>query len=488
MIFHSLSNLQQPVPLKPGDTIAAITTAWGGPAVFPERYREGLRRLKDIFGLRVIEMPHTRQSPEWLKQHPEARAHDLMQAFSDPAIKGIIATIGGDDTLDILPYIDFDIINRNPKVVLGFSDTTVLHFLCLRAGLASFYGPSILCEFAENVEMFEYTVVSIQQTLFSCEPIGEIKASNTWTDEYLDWQFPQNQHIIRLRQPSEAFRVIQGFGVHNGFLIGGCLETLAQCVDSGIWPELHFWQDAFLFIELSELKPSPPMVKTLLKKLAEKNIFTAIQGILFGHPGSFSDNKTTHDYHHILKEITAEAGRDTLPIMVNMNFGHTSPSFIIPYGASAMMNCEEHSFFIETSGCSPNFFANELSLDFLSRHALNKHLNKKIALTKFHQNCLPHYPIASRLFQDVFPNGRKVQMMKLLEALSKHQWEKGQQLFIDFQHSGGIFSHEKELALVLSKYAFYNPATPPDLSKLLAYELKKTFPDMRESNHASTLS
>lgn len=112
-------------------------------------------------------MPHTLASPEWIAANPEARAQDLMGAFADPSINGIIAAIGGDDSIRLMPYLNLDVMRSNSKVFLGFSDTTSLHLACYTAGLTSFYGPSILAGFAENCVMHQYTVDAVRKALFS---------------------------------------------------------------------------------------------------------------------------------------------------------------------------------------------------------------------------------------------------------------------------------------------------------------------------------
>src|SRR5690349_15787772 len=111
----------KPPKLNPGDKIATVSLSWGGPSVFPDRYRIGKEQLQNEFGLQVIEMPNTLKEASWLLQNPKARADDLMQAFADPAIKGVFATIGGDDSIRLLPHIDFNIIRNNPKVFMGYS-------------------------------------------------------------------------------------------------------------------------------------------------------------------------------------------------------------------------------------------------------------------------------------------------------------------------------------------------------------------------------
>lgn len=93
MIFE----MKKPRKLQAGDRVAAVTLSWGGPNVFPHRYEAGKKQLKKTFGVKVVEMPHTLSDHNWLMENPRARADDLMRAFSDPTIDGIISTIGGDD-------------------------------------------------------------------------------------------------------------------------------------------------------------------------------------------------------------------------------------------------------------------------------------------------------------------------------------------------------------------------------------------------------
>ena len=110
-------------------------------------------------------MPNSLKGSEFILQNPYLRAKDLMDAFKNPEIKGIISNIGGNDAIRLLPFLDFDVIRQNPKVFMGFSDTTTIHLMCYKAGLSSFYGPSILFDIAENVEMHEFTIKSINKTV-----------------------------------------------------------------------------------------------------------------------------------------------------------------------------------------------------------------------------------------------------------------------------------------------------------------------------------
>ena len=187
----------KPSALQPGDKVAALTLSWGGPGTYPHRYEVGKKQLEEAFKLQVVEMACTLKPAEWIYNNPQARAGDLMESFANKSIKGIISTIGGDESVRILPYLDLSIIRQNPKIFLGYSDTTATHFACLKAGLTSFYGPSIMAGFAENLGLFDYMSESIQKILFDNDQIGEIKPSKACTVEHLDWTNPDNQNVKR---------------------------------------------------------------------------------------------------------------------------------------------------------------------------------------------------------------------------------------------------------------------------------------------------
>jgi muramoyltetrapeptide carboxypeptidase LdcA involved in peptidoglycan recycling len=337
--------------LKKGDNVAAVSLSWGGAGDEKYRYRYeiGKKIIEELFGLNVIEMPNSLKGSEYLDKHPEARAEDMMNAFKNEEIKAIFSNIGGDDTLRLLPYIDFDVIKNNPKIFMGYSDTTVNHFMCYKAGLTSFYGPSILAEFAENVEMHDYTVESIKNTLFSSKPVGEIKASKYWTSDLLSWEKKENSKIKRkLNQEKRGFEILQGKGKVRGKLIGGCIEVLDWLRGTILWPEINKWEGKILFLETSEDQPSPDYIRWYLRSLNAVGILEKINGVIIGKP---KDEKYYKEYkEQYLKVIRDEAQRDDLAIMYNLNFGHTSPMFILPYGVEAEIDCDNKLFEINETG------------------------------------------------------------------------------------------------------------------------------------------
>lgn len=146
-----MRKLVRPRRLRQGDTVAVVSLSSGmlGDPAMLHKYELARTRLERDFGLRVRPMPHALAGSEFVWAHPELRARDLMDAFADESVDGVFCAIGGDDAIRMLPYVDLETLRAHPKIFMGYSDTTVNHFMLHRAGLVSFYGPSVLCEFGE---------------------------------------------------------------------------------------------------------------------------------------------------------------------------------------------------------------------------------------------------------------------------------------------------------------------------------------------------
>ena len=326
--------MTKPKVLRPGSRIAAISLSWGGPGTIPYRHRIGKQQFEEEFGVTVVETAHALRDADWLARNPKARADDLMEAFTDGTIDGIISTIGGEDSIRTLPYLDLDLIRNNPKVFMGFSDTTISHAACFKAGLVSFYGPSFMAGFAENCGMFPYMVDSVRRTLFSTEPIGVIEPNFTgWTVEYLPWENPENQLVRRKLNPCTGWKFHQEEGVIEGQLFGGCVEVLDWLRGTDFFPAATDLQSAVLFLETSEDAPPPSFLTEFVRCLAAIGVLERLGGILLGRPGGGVDPNTFHEYDDALcKAVREEYGLNDILIVTNMDFGHTDPMFVIPMG------------------------------------------------------------------------------------------------------------------------------------------------------------
>ena len=337
--------MQKPKKLQKGDKVATISLSWGGAGELPLRYQTAKKQIQENFGLEVVETKNALKSADWIYKNPQARAEDLMEALADDSIKAIICNIGGEDSIRTLPFINLDIIKNNPKIFMGFSDSTISHFCFYKAGVTSFYGTSTLVGFAENNEMHPYQIQDIKNTLFSSKAQGEIKQNTAgWTSEHLDWFNHKNQSISRTLQANTGWRFLQGKGKIEGKLLGGCLDVLEFLKDTAFWVSPEDWKGKTMFLETSEVKMSLDNFRWIIRNYAASGILKNINGLILGRP---YDNLHWKEYDDILlKVIREEEGLNNLPIVTGMDFGHTCPTFTIPYGINAEIDSENKTFSI----------------------------------------------------------------------------------------------------------------------------------------------
>ncbi len=298
-------------------------------------------------------MRHTLADPAFLAANPEARARDLMDAFADSTISGIVTTIGGDDSIRLIPYLDLDVIARNPKAFLGFSDSTTLHFACFAAGLVSFYGPSIMAGFAENGGMHRYTIDGVRRALFQNEPIGLIAPNaEGWTAERLEWGDPTLQTRKRQMQRASAPRILQGSGIARGHLLGGCAEVMEMVKGSAWWPAPDAWHGAILFFETSEEAPAPELVKRWLRNFAAQGILESLSGMVLARPDARDDVTYQAHLEAAVVDAFAEARLSDIAVLSGLDFGHTQPMLTLPYGVHATIDCSALTMTIDESGVS----------------------------------------------------------------------------------------------------------------------------------------
>lgn len=329
----------KPERLKKGDKVAIVSLSSGmlGEKEYFHKYELGKKRLEEKFGLQVVTMPNALKGIKYLYEHPEKRAEDLMNAFRDKTIKAIICAIGGDDTIRLLPYIDFEVIKKNPKIFMGFSDTTANHFMMYKAGIVSYYGPCLICDFAEYVEMYDYTENAIRDILFEPKENYEIKKCEYWTNEYISWCEDNMNKAKEKINDLKGYEVIQGKGKVTGELLGGCLDAFPIYVGTEIWPTLKEWKDKILFLETSEEKPDPNLITFYLRNLGAQGIFNVAKGIIVGKP---QNEKYYEEYKDTFRKVLKEFNREDMPVLYNVNFGHSSPIGIIPYGIKCELDIE----------------------------------------------------------------------------------------------------------------------------------------------------
>lgn len=309
----------------------------------------GLRRLRE-YGLKVKFMPNALKGIDYIREHPEKRAEDLLQAFRDPEIDMILCAIGGDDTFRLLPYLfDHDELWEavSQKVFLGFSDTTINHFMLHKVGLNTFYGQSFLTDVCElGPEMLPYSRRYFEE-LISTGGIREIVPSDIWYGERE--RFTPDQVGKELTShPDRGFELLQGPAVFSGKILGGCIDSMYDffngelhadmpllCEKYGLFPALEDWRGHILLLESSEEKMPPEKYRRALEYFKEKGVFDVVSGVLVGKP---MDETYVEEYKRHLIDVI---GNPQLPVVCNINIGHAEPRCIIPFGVEAVVDAEK---------------------------------------------------------------------------------------------------------------------------------------------------
>ncbi|HGJ0644018.1 TPA: S66 peptidase family protein [Streptococcus pneumoniae] len=268
----------------------------------------GIQRLK-VLGLNPIFLPHSLKGLDFIKDHPEARAEDLIHAFSDDSIDMILCAIGGDDTYRLLPYLfENDQLQKviKQKIFLGFSDTTMNHLMLHKLGIKTFYGQSFLADICElDKEMLAYSLHYFKE-LIETGRISEIRPSDVWYEERTDFS-PTALGTPRVSHTNTGFDLLQGSAQFEGKI---------------------------LLLETSEEEPKPEDFKKMLLTLKDTGIFAVINGLLVGKPM----DETFHDDY---KEALLDIIDNNIPIVYNLNVGHATPRAIVPFGVHAHVDAQE---------------------------------------------------------------------------------------------------------------------------------------------------
>ena len=317
--------------LKKGDKVAIVAPTGGGDLISRSVREIATRRLNSI-GLEPVFYPTTFRKVEMSKQDKIDRAKDINSAFSDPNISGILTILGGHSSVHVLEYLDFDMIKDNPKLFCGYSDVTILNAaLYSKTGLKSLSGPHY-SSFGMS-SGFEYTLDSFKDLAFHPEQEVMYLQSREWSNDA--WYMDQdNRTFIQNEGP-----LIVNAGYAKGTLIGGNLCTMALLTGTTYLNTLD--DNVILFIE-DDFETNLSTFDRILFNLTEAIGRDRIKAILLGRFETQSnisqeDIKSLFKHRHYFSEV---------PIVANLDFGHTTPMLSLPYGGKAEIEADQKFKFI----------------------------------------------------------------------------------------------------------------------------------------------
>ncbi|UKN00610.1 LD-carboxypeptidase [Paracrocinitomix mangrovi] len=248
----------------------------------------------------------------FLAGNDEMRAKELMEMFEDTNIKGILTMRGGWGCARILDMLDYEVIAKNPKVIMGFSDiTSLVNAIYTKTGLVTYHGP---CGYSS---WDDFTTDEVIKNVVLGEPFT-MKNPDDNKDDLKTWTG----------------------GKASGKLVGGNLTVISSMVGTSYEPN---WNNKILFLE--EIKEEPYRVDRMLWQLKQAGVYKQISGLVIGSFRKCTPEEP--DKSFTLEEIFAQHFTNApFPVYQGASFGHIQPKFTLPIGIKVEMDAD--NFTIKT--------------------------------------------------------------------------------------------------------------------------------------------
>ncbi|MBR9704760.1 LD-carboxypeptidase [Candidatus Pacearchaeota archaeon] len=315
-----------PPKLKKGDEIRIITPSRSMSIISEDIQKIAQKRLENL-GFTVTFGKNINESDEFASSSIQSRINDLHEAFKDKNVKAILTVIGGFNSNQLLSYINWDIIKNNPKILSGYSDTTALqNAIFKKTGLITYSGPSF--SMFGMKKGFEYIQEHFKKCLINENPF-EIKSSSEWSDD--SWYKDQeNRKFTKNQGP-----FVINNGKAKGTIIGANLCTFNLLHGTEYLPD---FKDSILFIE-DCVEGQEEFVVNFdrdLQSIIHQSNFKDIKAIVIGR--FEHDSKMTKEI--LTKIIKTKKELDNIPVIANVDFGHTNPITTFPIGGEVEINAD----------------------------------------------------------------------------------------------------------------------------------------------------
>ncbi|HEY7815133.1 MAG TPA: S66 peptidase family protein [Nakamurella sp.] len=323
--------------LHPGDRVAVVSPSARAPSAFPRVHELGLRRLRDELGLVPVEYPTTRAA----HATPAERAADLMAAFADPMVRAILATIGGDDQITVLPHLDPDVVRADPKPFVGYSDNTNLLNWLWQIGVIGYHGGSTMVHLGRGGHPHPISVSSLGAALIDGGDLP-LWAPDEFGEDEADWADPA---ALDLDPPMRAH---PGWTWHRPTRTvtaptwGGNLEIVHWNLAANRWMgPVEDYRGCILLAETSEERPSADEVFRMFRNMGERGLLRQFSAMIVGlaKASSFGRRSSTErrTYRDQQRSAILRALADYHPDMMtvfDVDIGHTDPQWVLPYGGT----------------------------------------------------------------------------------------------------------------------------------------------------------
>lgn len=328
--------LLHPRKARVGDQVAVVSPSFAAPGVAPAVHEQAMRRLTDLTGLVPVEYPTTRQ----VGASARARARDLNEAFADPQIRAVLATVGGEDQITVVPHLDADAVRADPKPFLGYSDNTNLLNWLFVEGVSGFYGGSTQVHLGAGPAVDAVHAASLRAALLDG---GRLELTDPGESEDLGWDWDDPRALVEhgIREPTEPWRWAGPAEVVTGPTWGGCIEVLQWLLTAGRFTsDLSVLEGGVLLLESSEELIPAREFGFILRSLGERGVLAAVSAVVVARPPTSSFERRPPDQERARQraaqaettiELVDRYGSGTV-VVVGVPFGHTRPQWIVPYG------------------------------------------------------------------------------------------------------------------------------------------------------------
>ena len=296
-----------------------------------------MQRLTMITGLIPVEYPTTRH-----RSTPQERARDLNDAFADPDIRAVLAVIGGEDQITVIPHLDPTVVRADPKPFLGYSDNTNLLNWLWCHGVAGFYGGSSQVHLGPGPAVDACHVTSLRSALLTGERI-EITEPGESEDVGKQWSDPTALVENGERETTQPWVWAGPARSVTGPTWGGCAEVLQWILTAGRFPaDPSILAGGVLLLETSEELIPAREFAWILRSLGERGVLGSVAAVLVGRPpASDHARRRTPAERNAYRAEQCDAALELVGrynpdavVCVGPPFGHTRPQWIVPYGGA----------------------------------------------------------------------------------------------------------------------------------------------------------
>lgn len=336
---------------QPGDKVAVLSPSFAAPAVAPAIHEQALRRLATITGLVPVEYPTTRK----LDASDAERAADVNAAFADPEIRAVLATIGGDDQITVVPHLDARLITNDPKPFLGYSDNTNILNWLWNNGVAGFYGGSTQVQLGPGPRVDEVHEVALRAALLTGERL-EVTEPGESEDIGLDWNDPRALTEFGRREPTEPWSWSGPARTVTGRTWGGCVEVIQWILTAGRFPtDAAVLNGGVLLLETSEELIPAREFGSILRSMGERGLLSAVDAVVVARPPTSdftvqptaAERRAKRDEQRDAACAVIERYNPDAVVVVGPPFGHTRPQWIVPYGGTMTVDGQAKKLFAD---------------------------------------------------------------------------------------------------------------------------------------------